>query len=80
MHEVVCWVGPIIIIDSPIGFGDYLGRKCLSRESVMRHFLCLALAPGTLPSGMTARATRRSLVACAGAAHGLAPPETRAIL
>ena len=70
----------IIITDLPNDLGHHLGSKRLGGESVMRHFLPLALAPDTLASGMKLRATPSALVACAGAAHGLAPPETRAII
>jgi len=48
-------------------------RHAPRRESMMRHFLAVALAPLGLSSGMTQAAAKRLLVAVAGPPHAVAP-------
>ena len=47
--------------------------------TVMRHFLRLALAPGTLPGGVRTRPAVAALVAPSGTAQRLAPADLRAL-
>jgi hypothetical protein len=55
-----------------------VGSNARRLESVMRHFLALALAPQVLASGMMEAAPQRLLVALPGRSHALTPRLTRA--
>lgn len=48
-------------------------------ESVMRHFLHLALSPGVLARGMTSGSPKGSLIACIGAMKRFTAPDRRTL-
>jgi len=67
----------------PLGRGlgwnnRHYGCLGVREGTLMRHFLRLALAPGTLPGGMPTRSAVAQLVAFTGAAHRLKPADLRA--
>ena len=49
------------------------------KGTLMRHFLCSALAPSSLPGRVQRRSAATRLVALTGAAHGLMPADLGAL-
>ena len=62
-----------VCIDIDLLLGADTRRHTRWRESVMRHFLAVALAPPRLSSGMTEAAAKRLLVAVAAPPNAVAP-------